>query len=86
MEKEKRIHPVTRVSVESSNIHSVGHCPDCDGIYIAFKKGDGFGTLYHYPKAGKELFDKLSAAESKGKFFAANMRKLAAKQLADYDG
>ena len=77
----KRIHPVSRTAVESSNIKSVGHCAECDGIYIQFNSGG----LYHYPKAGKALFDELMAAESKGKFFHAKMKKLAFKQLKEFD-
>lgn len=77
----KRIHPVTRTKVESSNIKSVGHCASCDGVYIQFAND----ALYHYPKAGKALFDEMMASESKGQFFHTKMKKLPAKRLKDWD-
>lgn len=86
MTQEKRLHPVKRAGVESSTIHSAGYCEQCGSGYIAFKaKGDDL-VLYVYPQAEKDTFDKLLAAESKGKYFQAEMRKLKAKRLAAYHG
>ncbi len=56
--------------VESSNIDSIGFCPDRKCIAVKFKNGG----LYHYPDCTQEMFDDLKSAKSVGQHFAANLK------------
>lgn len=55
--------------VESSNIEAIGY--ETDVLYIQFKTGD----LYSYSPVTEEMYNELMAAESKGKYFAANIKR-----------
>ena len=53
--------------VESSNIAAVGHA---DGnLHVRFKSG----AEYIYPGAPYEVYEKMVAADSVGRFFNANI-------------
>lgn len=64
--------------VESSNLAAVGYDPTTSTLAVRFTNG----TLYHYPDVKPALHDQLMAAESKGKFFNANLRSLRATRIA----
>lgn len=55
-------------TVNSSNIHSVGHG---DGaLYVRFKGAGGMaGPLYRYPTAGAEHHEALLKVDSPGRYF-----------------
>lgn len=59
---------VSMVQVESSNVAAVGY--DNGALFVEFH---GSGT-YRYDKVPRELYDEFLAAESAGRFFAANVR------------
>lgn len=63
-------------SVESSQIHSIGHDAATNTLAIRFKnRSTGAATsLYHYSKVDAALFAEFAAAESKGKFFGERIK------------
>jgi hypothetical protein len=69
---------IERNSVESSNIASVGFCPDRKCIQVEFKSG----AIYEYPDCDQKVYDDLMASESKGKFFYAHLKSRKAKKLS----
>lgn len=60
------IPPLTPVT--SSNVKAIGY--DNGTLFVEFH---GSGT-YRYEKVPRELYDDFLAAESAGRFFAANVR------------
>lgn len=58
----------TLTPVTSSNVKAIGY--DNGALFVEFH---GSGT-YRYDKVPRELFDEFLAAESAGRFFAANVR------------
>jgi hypothetical protein len=69
---------IERTPVESSNIASVGFCPDRKCIEICFKNG----SVYEYVDCDQKLFDDLIASESKGKFVNSNLKTGKFKKLS----
>jgi KTSC domain-containing protein len=61
---------IERKPVESSNIKSVGFCPDKKCIEVCFNNG----SVYSYPDCDQKLYDDLMASESKGKFVNAHLK------------
>ena len=60
---------------ESSNLHSARYDADARVLEISFKSANGAKTsTYRYEDVGPLLWEDLCAAESKGKFFAANIK------------
>lgn len=57
-------------SVESSNIDSVGYDADNKRLTIRFLTG----KTYHYNGVDPGTLDEFMKAESKGKFFHANIK------------
>ena len=55
-------------NVESSTIKEIAH--ENDELYVKFTSG----STYRYKGVPKELFENLKGAESKGKFFATNIK------------
>ncbi len=55
------------VPVQSSNIKAVGYKEG--NLYIEFTSG-----VYVYTNVDKHIYEELLAAESKGKYVAANIR------------
>ncbi len=51
--------------VESTMIESVGHDDEADELYIRFNAG----SIYVFPGVGREVFEALLAAGSKGTYF-----------------
>lgn len=61
------------IEVESSNIHSVGY--EKPILHIVFKDKQGnAGSKYGYQPFTEEAYKDFMAAESKGKYFSANIR------------
>jgi len=56
--------------VVSSNLRSVGYDPDTETLQVEFISG----TIYEYDKVPPDLHSGLMLAQSKGMFFAANIR------------
>src|SRR5262245_962212 len=67
-EKEK---PIERKPVTSTNVVSVGFCPDRKCLDVEFKGG----AVYRYEDCDQALFDDLMKAPSVGKFVDANLKK-----------
>lgn len=67
---------ITMDSVESSQIHSIGHDPQTNTLAIRFKnrKTGAATSLYHYANVDANLFGQFTAAESKGAFFGQNIK------------
>lgn len=64
--------------VKSSNIASVGFCPDRKCISVQFRNG----SVYEYEDCDRKLFDDLMSAESKGKFVNAHLKPRQCKKLS----
>lgn len=60
------------IPVESSNIDSVGYDEKTLDLRVKFKTG----KIYEYHLFPIELFNDFSSSESKGKFFAKNIRPI----------
>ena len=58
-----------RVAVESSTIKSVGY------RYRTMEVEFSDGRIYRYRKVARSIYDRLMSAPSKGKFFAAHIRR-----------
>ena len=63
---------MNRISVDSSNLHSVGYDPDTQILEIEFKTGG----VYEYSGVPKEIYQQLIAASSHGKFFHAHIKNV----------
>ncbi len=59
-----------RTPVTSSNICSVGHDPDNQTLEIEFNSG----AVYQYASVPPDEYDGLFNADSKGKYFNANIK------------
>ncbi len=64
--------------VTSSQIASIGHCPNTQTLAIQFKSG---GHVYEYPGVTAEQHQELVNAKSIGKHFGANIKKLPFKKI-----
>jgi len=71
-------HDMERKSVKSSNVASVGFCPDRKCIEVEFKNG----TVYEYEACDQKLYDDLMASESKGKFVHSHLKSRKVKKLS----
>ena len=61
--------------VTSSQIHSIGHCPNTNTLAIRFKaKNGGPAALYHYKNVQAEDFAAFSESESVGSHFYKNIK------------
>jgi hypothetical protein len=56
--------------VKSSNIQAIGYDKDSQTLHVKFVGNN----VYEYAAVPQELFESFSGSESKGKFFAANIR------------
>lgn len=61
---------------ESSSLKALRFSPDTDELYVKFKSG----AVYRYEDVTMEEFAELTLAESRGKWFAQNIR-----DTKDYD-
>lgn len=62
---------IERTPVKSSNLASVGYNAKARVLEIEFRHGG----VYRYFDVPGEIFSALMAAESKGRFFSANIRR-----------
>lgn len=58
------------IKVKSNNIDEVAYDQENKVLFVRFKNGGH----YSYENVSKELYEELMKAESKGKFFHANIR------------
>lgn len=65
---------ITLVAVESSQIASIGYDAASKTLAIAFKKKNGPPSVYHYDNVPADVHQQFMAAESKGRFFGANIK------------
>src|SRR3990167_7543576 len=74
--KYRNYKPLKQVRLESSNIRGVGYDPKTNVLEIEFhRKGKKKGSsLYKYSNFSESMYNKLIKANSKGKFFARNIR------------
>lgn len=56
---------MNRISIKSSNIHSIGYDEKSRILEIEFHSGG----IYQYLNIEEEVYDKLMSASSKGGFF-----------------
>ena len=61
-----------RISVNSSNISSVGYDADSQTLEIEFNNGG----VYLYSGVPESLYEGMMGADSKGKFFHANIKNI----------
>ncbi|MGV1119192.1 KTSC domain-containing protein [Xanthomonas translucens] len=65
--------------VDSSQIYSIGHCPETNTLAIRFAKGYGAkrgpGALYHYANFTAKDFAAFKAADSLSKHFAIYIKQ-----------
>jgi hypothetical protein len=61
---------IPMISVESSNISEIGYDNDSETLVVEFNHGG----KYAYDGVPAEEFDALKVAESKGKYFIANIK------------
>lgn len=67
--------PIALSTVESSQIHSIGHDPVTNTLAIQFKdKAGGAGSLYHYANVTSEDFVAFQGAESIGSHFYKHIK------------
>ena len=59
-----------RIPVVSSNIVSIGYDPQTATLEVEF----GGGAVYQYPSVPAAVFDEFMGAESKGRYFAQNIK------------
>jgi hypothetical protein len=59
-----------RITVESSNLHSVGYDSDTQTLEIEFRNSG----IYQYYGVPETVYRQLMAATSHGKFFYAHIR------------
>jgi hypothetical protein len=69
---------IERKPVTSSNVASVGFCPDRKCIEVEYRNG----AIYEYEGCDQKLFDDLMASESKGKFVNAHIKSRKFKKLS----
>jgi len=62
-------------TVESSQIHAIGYDEPTKTLRIQFKAKAKPGSVYDYANVPPELFAEFLAAESKGKFFGARVKR-----------
>ena len=68
---------VEYVQVSSSNLHSVGYDPENQNLYIVFQNATGGpGRKYAYYHVPPRVYAELMAAESKGRYHAAHIKKV----------
>lgn len=60
---------IEMLPVQSSNIRAIGYDESTKTLAVQFANG-----IYHYAGIDPELFQSLTAADSKGKFFQQNIR------------
>ncbi len=60
-----------RISVESSNLASVGYDEDSSIMEVEFNDG----SVYQYYSVPSYVFDELLTASSKGKYFHKNVKE-----------
>jgi hypothetical protein len=58
------------ITVESSMIHAVGYDPEKHVLEVVFNTG----RTYQYADVPPEVYEGLLKAESKGRYFLANIR------------
>lgn len=84
MEDNTPIVTVPLTPVQSSNISGVGHDEESGALIVQFSNG----TAYRYSGVAPETVNDFLAAESKGRYFAANIRGLGGERVvvAGQDG
>lgn len=66
-------------TVESSQLHSIGHDPKTNTLAIRFRSKAGAGSLYHYSNFTADDFAAFQASESKGSHFKQHIKPFADK-------
>lgn len=70
-------------TVQSSQIHSIGHDPSTNTLAVRFFRGYGRdqrpGSLYHYENVTAEEFEAFKNAESMGRHFGRAIKPFADK-------
>lgn len=71
---------ITMGAVESSQIHSIGHCAKTNTLAIQFKNWKGeLGSTYHYANFTGDDFAVFKAAESTGSYFGKHIKSAVEK-------
>lgn len=66
----KPIDGIAREAIDSSNLISIGYCPDRSILAVEFKSG----LILHYSGVCAETAAAFYLAESRGSFYAKNIR------------
>jgi hypothetical protein len=64
---------IPRTPCESAKIASHGYDAETQTLALTFKAKDGESLVYHYDPYTPADYEKFCGAESKGKFFNANI-------------
>lgn len=67
---EKSIKQIACSTVNSSNIESIGHCPETNTLEVNFKNGTG----YQYSNFTADHHKELMSADSLGSHFHRNVK------------
>lgn len=59
------------INAESSHIDEVAHDSNTNTLFVKFRKTD---DIWKYTPVTKEVYRELLAADSKGSFFAKNIK------------
>jgi len=68
---------MNRTQVKSSQIAGIGHDPATGTLEVQFRTG----SIYQYTPVSHELFTRMRAAESIGKFFGQHIKQLQTTKL-----
>jgi hypothetical protein len=75
MEQIKPLPVIAMDAVESSQIHSIGHCAATNTLAIQFKNWKGeLGRTYHYANFTADHFSAFKGAESIGSYFGKHIK------------
>lgn len=81
---EQPKQPIAMDSVESSQIHSIGHDAETQTLAVRFKNKDGApSSLYHYRQFTTDDFAAFKGAESIGSHFYKHIKP--AKEKYPYE-
>lgn len=68
--------PIDVAPIESTNLAGIGYSTERETLAVEFKprKGHMRGPIFHYKGVDVGVFDELLGAESKGSFYAKNIK------------
>lgn len=66
---------IALTTIDSSQINAIGYSEATQTLAIQFKNWKGeIGATYHYADVPLDVFNAFNEAESKGRYFGANIK------------